>query len=376
MSQHAQQNVKYAKFEMPERIKVEKQTATSAQFIVEPFERGFGHTVGNALRRVMLASLEAPAIMSVRIEGVHQEYTAIPGVIEDMTCIVLNLKGVLLRRLNLDADSNPREIRTVEVDLDITEDKLEKGGGQYFVTAKDLFANSDFEVVTHEDRKKEVLFTVTKPMRSRVVLKVGSGRGYVPSERHVFDRVVHEIVVDSTFSPVLLVNYYVENTRVGQDTDFDRLIIEVKTDGRVTPVEALTHAAQIGIHHFKVFEKISNHSIDFDKGSSQSNRHRDEILQKLAKPIAEIELSVRSENCLHNAQIELIIDLIVKDEQEMLKYRNFGKKSLTEIKEALSRMGLHLGMEQELLNDYGITRDNLRQLMKTQVVDNAGSSEA
>ncbi len=371
----SQQLVKYAKFDMPERIRVEKQTATSAQFIIEPFERGFGHTLGNALRRVMLASIEAPAIVSVRIEGVHQEYTAIEGIIEDMTLIVLNMKGVLLRRLNLDADSNPREIRTVEVDLDITDEKIEKGGGQYFVTAKDLFANSEFEVVTHEDKKRDVLFTVTKPMQKRVTIKVGTGRGYVPSERHVFDRVVHEIVVDSTFSPVLLVNYYVENTRVGQDTDFDRLIVEVKTDGRITPVEALTHAASISIHHFKVFEKISNHSIDFDKGSSMSNKHRDEILQKLAKPIKEIELSVRSDNCLHNAEIELIVDLIVKDEAEMLKYRNFGKKSLTEIKEALSKMNLHLGMEQELLNDYGITRETLRQLTKNQVVDNSGSSE-
>jgi DNA-directed RNA polymerase subunit alpha len=375
MSQLAQQQVKYAKFDMPERIRVEKQTATSAQFIIEPFERGFGHTLGNALRRVMLASIEAPAIVSVRIEGIHQEYTAIEGIIEDMTLIILNMKGVLLRRLNLDSDLNPREIRTVEVDLDITDEKIEKGGGQYFVTAKDLFANSEFEVVTHEDKKRDILFTVTKPMSKRVTIKVGTGRGYVPSERHVFDRVVHEIVVDSTFSPVLLVNYYVENTRVGQDTDFDRLIVEVKTDGRVTPVEALTHAALISIHHFKVFEKISNHSIDFDKGSSQSNRHRDEILQKLAKPIKEIELSVRSENCLHNAKIELIVDLIVKDEAEMLKYRNFGKKSLTEIKEALTKMNLHLGMEQELLNDYGITQETLRQLTKTQVVDNSGSAE-
>lgn len=381
MSQQAQ--VKYAKFDMPERIRVEKQTATSAQFIIEPFERGFGHTLGNALRRVMLASIEAPAIVSVCIEGVPQEYTHIDGVIEDMTRIILNMKGVLIRRLNLDVDSNPREIHTVELDLVITDEMIEKGNevagktypGQYRVTAKDLFAKSKFEVIMHGEETRDVLFSVTKPMTKRVIIKVGTGRGYVPSERHVFGTIVDEIVVDSTFSPVLLVNYYVENTRVGQDTDFDRLIVEVKTDGRITPVEALTHAAQISIHHFKVFEKISNHSIDFDKGSSQSNRHRDELILKLAKPIKDIELSVRSENCLHNAKIELIIDLVSRGEPEMLKYRNFGKKSLTEIKEALAKMHLHLGMGQELLDDYGITQETIRQQTKSTVVDNSGNSE-
>jgi DNA-directed RNA polymerase subunit alpha len=368
--------LKYGKFDMPERIKVEKQTMNFVQFVIEPLERGFGHTLGNALRRVMLASLEAPAILSVRIEGVHQEYTHVDGIIEDVTFIILNLKGVLLRKLNTNTEGNPREIKTVHAVLDVTEEAIEKGGGQYYVTAKDLFAGSEFEVVGHEDKSKDVLFTVTKPMKGkRIDLKVGIGRGYVPCERHEFERAVHEIVIDSTFSPVTLVNYYVENTRVGQDTDFDRLIIEVKTDGRITPIEALTHASQIAIHHFKVFEKISAHTIEFDKGTSQSNKDRDDIIQKLMKPVAHVELSVRSANCLSSAKIGLIADLVTREEPEMLKFRNFGKKSLTEIKDALQGMGLHFGMQQELQDEYGITSEMLQNMIKSYNPENPGKTE-
>src|SRR5579864_1123208 len=167
-------SLKYGKFEMPERIKTDgaAQTATFARFIVEPFERGFGHTVGNVLRRIMLASLEAPAIISIRIEGVPHEYMAVPGIIEDMTHIVLNLKGVLLRRPNVDTYANPRDVHTVTKQLDITEDMIEKGGGEYVVTVKDLFGGSDYEVVN----SAHVLFSVTKPMSKRIDMKVGTGR--------------------------------------------------------------------------------------------------------------------------------------------------------------------------------------------------------
>lgn len=363
-------SVKYGKFEMAERIKTDSatQTPTFARFIVEPFERGFGHTVGNALRRIMLASLEAPAILSIRIEGVPHEYMAIPGVIQDMTHIVLNLKGALLRRPNTDAYAHPRDIHTVQKQLDITEDMIEKGGGQYVVTVKDLFADSEFEVVnpTH------VLFSVTKPMSKRVDIKVGTGRGYVPSERHTFEKGIDEIVIDTSFSPVRLVNYYVENTRVGQDTDFDRLILEVKTDGRVSPHEALAYAAQIGTHHLQVFQTVSAQSIHFGKGESATNRDRDEILQKLSKRINEIELSVRSTNCLESAHIQTIGELVVISEAEMLKYRNFGKKSLTEIKQKLEELGLMLEMD---LSKYGINRDNVKQMIQTYMQEKAGNVE-
>ncbi|MDP1608820.1 MAG: DNA-directed RNA polymerase subunit alpha [Chlamydiales bacterium] len=362
--------VKYGKFEMPDKIKLDEasQTSTFARFVIEPFERGFGHTIGNALRRIMLASLEAPAILSIRIEGVPHEYMAVEGVIQDMTHIILNLKGALLRKVVLSDDAHPRDIKTVTKMLEVTDEMLEKAGGAYKVTLKDLLAQSEFEMVNPDHH----LFTVTKPMIKRVDLRIGSDRGYVPSERHVFERQVDEIVIDSCFSPVRLVNYYVENTRVGQDTDFDRLILEITTDGRVSPVEALTFAAQIGILHFQVFDLVKTHMVYFDKGEAQSNRDRDEILQKLALRINEIELSVRSTNCLVNASIETIGELVVMSETEMLKYRNFGKKSLTEIKQKLDELSLSLGMD---LARFGINRDNIKTVIQNYNLEKLGNVE-
>lgn len=363
--------VKYGKFEMPEKIKLDEgsQTSTFARFVVEPFERGFGHTVGNALRRIMLASLEAPAILSIRIEGVPHEYMAVEGVIEDMTHIVLNLKGTLIRRHTIGDDQHPRDIRVVTKMLDITDEMIEKAGGSYKVTVRDLLGHTDYEIINPEHQ----IFTVTKPMSKRVDIRIASGRGYVPSERHTnFDRQVDEIIIDSAFSPVRLVNYYVENTRVGQDTDFDRLIIEVTTDGRITPVEALTFAAQIGIMHFQVFDKIKTHAVHFDKGEMQTNRDRDEVLAKLSLKINEIELSVRSTNCLANANIDTIGELVVMPESEMLRFRNFGKKSLTEIKQKLDELGLSLGMD---LSKYGINRDNIKQIINNYLSEKAGATE-
>lgn len=362
-------SMKYGKFEMPERIKVDEtgQTLNFARFIVEPFERGFGHTVGNALRRMLLSSLESPAILSIRIEGAPHEYMALEGIVEDMTHIILNMKGALIRRL-MHESPNPREIYIVHKMLDVTDEMIERGGGKYIVTVKDLFSGSDFEIVNGD----HLLFTVTRPMVRRIDLKVGIGRGYVPSERHAFDKGVDEIVIDSSFSPVRLVNYYVENTRVGQDTDFDRLILEVTTDGRVSPVEALTFAAQIAIHHFQVFPTISKHVIHFDRGEMQSNRDRDEILQKLALRIDEIELSVRSTNCLANANINTIGELVVMPESDMLRFRNFGKKSLTEIKQKLDELNLSLGMD---LSKYGINRDNIKDVIQTYLQEKLGNIE-
>lgn len=362
--------VKYGKFEMPDKIKIDEasQTSTHARFIVEPFERGFGHTVGNALRRIMLASLEAPAILSVRIEGVPHEYMAVEGIIEDMTHIVLNLKGALLRRLTTADDSHPRDIHVVSKHLEITDEIIEKAGGSYRVTLRDLLGQSDYEIANPD----HMIFTVTKPLTKRIDLRISSGRGYVPSERHAnFERLVDEIIIDSAFSPVRLVNYYVENTRVGQDTDYDRLILEVTTDGRITPIEALTFAAQIGIMHFEVFDTIKAHTVILEKGEVQTNRDRDEVLSKLALKINEIELSVRSTNCLANANIDTIGELVVMPESEMLRFRNFGKKSLTEIKQKLDELGLSLGMD---LSRYGINRDNIKQVIQNYLSEKAGET--
>lgn len=363
--------LKYGKFEMPDKIKLDdsSKSANFAKFIIEPFERGFGHTVGNSLRRVLLTSLEAPAIISIKIEGVSHEYTAIEGVIEDMTHIVLNLKEARLRKLVEGEDSNPREVKILSKTLDITSDMLEESGGKYRVTIKDILDEGEFEIVNPEHH----LFTVTKPMSRRVDLRIGIGRGYVPSERHVLtDKVNDEIVIDSIFSPVSLVNYYVENTRVGQDTDYDRLIVEIQTDGRVSPQEALTFSSQIAIEHFHIFEKLKTHALTFDQGETEIDKDRDEIMSKLALKISEIELSVRSTNCLSSANIDTIGELVVMPESEMLRFRNFGKKSLTEIKEKLDEMGLHLGMD---LGRYGINRDNIKSMIETYLEDKSGNSE-
>jgi DNA-directed RNA polymerase subunit alpha len=363
--------VKYGKFELPGKIKVDESARRQhfCRFIAEPFERGFGHTVGNVLRRILLTSMEAPAIISIRIEGVPHEYMAIEGIIEDMTHIVLNFKSALLRKLPTEEENVSREPRVITKTIDITGAMLDKHGGHYVVTLKDIIGDSDFDLVNPE----HPLFTVTKPMVKKVDVKIGFGRGYVPSERHIMkDKVVDEILVDTAFSPVRLVNYYVENTRVGQDTDFDRLILEVTTDGRITPEEALSFATQIGIFHLQVFEQLKKHAITFDSDEVEINTDRDTLLSKLALKINEIELSVRSTNCLSGANIETIGELVIMPESEMLKFRNFGKKSLNEIKAKLEEMGLSLGMD---LSRFGITRDNVKQIIIDYLAEKGASKE-
>lgn len=362
--------VKYGKFELPTKIKKDESArkANHCRFIAEPFEKGFGHTVGNALRRILLTAMEAPAIMSIRIEGVPHEYTAIDGVIEDMTHIILNFKSALLRKLPTEEQHVSREPRVHSKLLDVTSDMLDKNSGHYVVTLKDLMGDTDFEIVNPD----LPLFTVTKPLVKKIDIKIGFGRGYVPSERQVIEGGVDEIILDTAFSPVRLVNYFVENTRVGQDTDFDRLILDVTTDGRVTPEEALSFATQIGILHFEVFEQLKTHAITFDSESIEVNTDRDALLAKLALKINEIELSVRSTNCLSGANIETIGELVIMPESEMLKFRNFGKKSLNEIKAKLEEMGLSLGMD---LTRFGITRDNVRQLVAEYLAQKGAENE-
>ncbi|MBS0627643.1 MAG: DNA-directed RNA polymerase subunit alpha, partial [Verrucomicrobia bacterium] len=315
----------------------------------------------------MLTSLEAPSILSIKMEGVPHEYMAIEGIIEDMTHIILNLKGALLRKLPSDEESCSRVVKVVTKVLDITPEMLEKNGGQYAVTLKDLMGPSSFEVVNPELK----IFTATKPMVRRVDVKVAIGRGYVPSERHqITDKLADEIVIDSAFSPVRHVNYFIENTRVGQDTDYDRLVLDVTTDGRVKPEEALTFATQIGVLHFQVFDQLKMHSLAFDKGESETNTDKDALMQKLALKINEIELSVRSTNCLSGAGIDTIAELVIMPESEMLKFRNFGKKSLNEIKAKLEEMNLSLGME---LSKLGINRDNVKEVIQDYLTLKAGA---
>ncbi|BBI17284.1 DNA-directed RNA polymerase subunit alpha [Neochlamydia sp. EPS4] len=364
-------SVKYGKFEMPQKILVEedKDNSNVARIIAEPFERGFGHTIGNSMRRMMLSSLEAPAIIALRIEGVPHEYMAIEGVIEDMTNIVLNLKGALLRKLPTDESSYSRDTRILTCVLDITQEELDKNNGQYKVTLGDIVKDGSYEVVNSGLH----LFTVTKPMKRQLDLRVAIGRGYVPSERHIiYDKTADEILLDASFSPVRIVNYFVENTRVGQDTDFDRLIFEVVTDGRVTPVEAVSFASQIGVKHFDVFTKAKSHSLVFDEGLGDGDSDADEMMEKLCLRIDEIELSVRSTNCLSGANIDTIAELVSIPERKMLEFRNFGKKSLNEIKAKLHEMNLSLGMD---LSRYGITHDNVKDKIKHYNEDKKGRKE-
>ncbi len=226
------------------------------------------------------------------------------------------------------------------------------------MTLGDIVKEGNFEIVNPSLH----LFTVTKPMRRQIDLRVSFGRGYVPSERHIVrDKTSDEILIDAAFSPVRLVNYFVENTRVGQDTDFDRLIIEVTTDGRITPSEALSFAAQIGLKHFEVFNQFNSYPLTFDEKGGEREGDQDELLDKLSLGIDEIELSVRSANCLAGANIETLAELVCIPERRMLEFRNFGKKSLNEIKAKLHEMGLHLGMD---LSRFGISPDNVKERIK------------
>jgi DNA-directed RNA polymerase subunit alpha len=353
-------SLKYGKFEMPEKINIEEQPEklNFAKFIAEPFGRGFAHTIGNSLRRILLSSLEAPAIVSIRIEGVHHEYMPVSGVVEDMTNIILNIKGALLRRLHMADDLYSHEPRILTSVLDITQDDIDSNKGKFNVTLGDIVKDSSYEVVNPDLH----IFTATKPFRRQIDLRVSLGKGYVPSERHIIrDKTTDEILVDAAFSPVRLVNYFVENTRVGQDTDFDRLILEITTDGRLTPVEALSFAAQISTKHFEIFNKIKTYTLNFDEADGEGDSDADEMMEKLALRIDEIELSVRSTNCLSGANIETIAELVSIPERKMLEFRNFGKKSLNEIKAKLVEMNLHLGMD---LTRYGITQDNVKDKVR------------
>jgi DNA-directed RNA polymerase subunit alpha len=348
----------YNKFEMPESIKLEEQESNpnKARFVAEPFERCFGHTVGNSLRRLLLTAIESPAIISFFMEGVAHEYMAVEGILEDVTNIILNLKGSLLRKLPLADTPYSKEPKVLTTMLEVSEADLAKTG-QRIIKLKDLVTTGDFEVVNPELH----LFTVTKPMTRRVDLRVAFGRGYVPSERHIIeDKIANEIVIDSAFSPVRLVNYFVEATRVGQDTDFDRLILDVETDGRISPKEALSFASRILVKHLDVFERIEEYDLSFEEQQQTSDSDLDEIMQKLVLGINEIELSVRSTNCLSGANIETIGELVVMPEPKLLQFRNFGKKSLNEIKAKLSEMNLSLGMD---LSRYGITQDNIKDMI-------------
>lgn len=322
--------VRLGRFEMPKRLSREDASATPtyAKFIAEPFEAGYGHTIGNSLRRLLLSSLEGAAITSIKIEGVSHEFASIPGVVEDVTEIILNLKKVLLK-------SHSREAHVVYLSAN-------KEGP---VTAADIKSDQVVEVLNPDQH----ICTLDKKMRLEGELEVKVGRGFCPAEQNKKpDQPIGIIAIDSLFSPVRRVRYTVENTRVGQRTDYDKLILETWTDGRITPEDALVQASNILRHHLDVFcDYDKSMVIEFEEAEERVSAEQAKLRKILNMSVNEIELSVRAANCLNNANITTVGQLAMKTEQEMLKYRNFGKKSLNEIKEKLAGLGLQLGMKSD-----------------------------
>jgi len=311
---------------MPKRLTKEESTATDvyAKFLAEPFETGYGHTVGNSLRRVLLSSLEGAAITSIKIDGAMHEFATVEGVVEDVTDIVLNLKKVLFK-------AHSREPQTLLL-------SVSREGA---VTAADIQVNQNMELVNPGQH----ICTIDKKKKFEMELEVRVGRGFCPGdENKKSGQAIGVIAIDSLFSPVTRVRYGVESARVGQRTDYDRLVLEVWTDGRISPDDALTQASAILSHHLDVFVGYDKTAIEFEEVVDKQDEEKTKLKKLLHMSVNEIELSVRAANCLNNANITTVGQLALKSEAEMLKYRNFGKKSLNEIKDKLTALGLALGM--------------------------------
>ena len=313
--------------QMPEKVEREESTYTSTygKFIIQPLERGFGVTLGNSFRRVLLSSIHGAAITHVRFEGMVHEFSTIPGVVEDLSEIILNLKQVRLKLIN----KKPELIR---IHL--------KGSGKF--TGADIQkVSSDLEILNPDLH----IATLNKDADIEMELRIGRGRGYFTAEENrISDDPIGTIPIDAIFSPIKNVTYSVENTRVGHRTDYEKLILEVKTDGSVTPEDVLTYAGKILSDHINLFI-----SFDVEPEEEEKESQIDEDILRVRKllkmSVENLELSVRSNNCLKAAKIKTIGDLVEKEESEMLKFRNFGRKSLHELKKILNEKGLHFGMD-------------------------------
>lgn len=308
----------------PMRVEVSASTETYGKFVCEPLERGFGITIGNALRRVLLASIYGAAIVSAKIDNVMHEFSAIPGVLEDVSEIFLNLKEVRLQM----SDVGPRVIRI-------------EASGEGEVKAGDIITNGGVEILNPEHH----IATLSKDAKLNMTMTVKVGKGYATAEMNKDEDVpIDTIPIDAVFSPIKRVNYLVGNARVGQRTDYDKLTLEVWTDGTVFPRDAVAYAA-------KILKEQSSIFINFDEEPEPEVREPEEkeepLNENLYRSVEELELSVRSANCLKNANITHIGELVQRTEQEMLKTKNFGRKSLNEIKEVLGEMGLSLGIKLE-----------------------------
>jgi DNA-directed RNA polymerase subunit alpha len=317
--------MKWKSLQMPKEIKMEESslTDTYTKFVVEPLERGFGITLGHALRRTLLSSIQGTAPMAMRVDGVLHEFSTVPGVYEDVTEIVLNVKKLKLKH-------NGDEPKTLVLETD------KKGN----LAAKDIKTDGEIEVLNPDLH----LVKMTENAKFRAEIEVGVGRSFVTAEQNKkSDAPVGTIFLDSMFSPVEKVNFTVENTRVGQRTDFDRLIMEIWTDGSLTPEDALCFSSKILKDHFQLFIKLEEELETSEEEEVDEETLR--IRNLLKTKVDELELSVRSSNCLRAANIQTLEALVQKTEAEMLKYRNFGRKSLTELNAILSELGLQFGMD-------------------------------
>jgi DNA-directed RNA polymerase subunit alpha len=358
--------IRLERFEMPKQVRKEEATATEtyAKFIAEPFESGYGCTIANSLRRVLLSSVESCAITSIKIKGASHEFCALPGVLEDVMDIILNIKKILVKSY-------------VREPIRLTLKK--KGPGE--VTAGDIDCGSYGEIVN----PSHYIATISEDITLEIDFEAQAGRGFLPAEKHLEQiNELGRIAIDSIFSPVTKVNFAIENTRVGQRTDYDRIVLDINTDGRVSPDDALTYASALLRHHLDVFVNYDEDIVEFEETEKQVDAEKDELRRKLRMSVNEIELSVRAANCLNNANITTVGELALKSEADMLKYRNFGKKSLNEIKHKLVELGLCLGMsfDDDLLREEGLdeiaskTFEDTQDFESFDAADDASETEA
>jgi len=319
--------IKWRDFQLPKRLECEEATYTNTygKFSAAPFERGYGVTLGNSLRRVLLSSIEGSAVTWVKIAGVQHEFSTIPGVLEDIPEIILNLKSLVL-------NSHSKIPKTIYIKKD--------SKGQ--VKAKDIESDDTIEIINPDLH----IATLTKDTKFHLEMEVARGRGYVPQELNKKEgTTIGVIPIDSIFTPVKKVVFSVENTRVGQKTDYDKLTLEIFTNGSITPKDALLYASNILQRHLDIFVNFGQLPEEAEEEELEMTKEDVALYEKLRLPISELELSVRSSNCLREANIKTIAELVKKTEEEMLSFKNFGKKSLTEIQELLTGMGLSLGIQ-------------------------------
>ncbi|MEW6067792.1 MAG: DNA-directed RNA polymerase subunit alpha [Nitrospirota bacterium] len=317
-------------FRLPEIIRFEEETLTDkyGKLVAEPLERGFGITIGNALRRVLLSSIEGAAVTAVKIPGVLHEFSTIKGVKEDVVDVILNIK-----KLRFKLHTSGKKIATL------------KASGAKRITGDNIQKDAAFDLLNPD----QLIATLDKDAIFEVEMHIKKGKGYVPAELNKEeDLPVGTIAVDSVFTPIKKVNFTVEKARVGRATDYDRLIMEIWTDGSITPEKAASEASSIIIEHMSMFvlEKEDEDTVSIEEPTLVHSSNEDSIFNKnLFRSVEDLELSVRAQNCLKNANIKTIAELVKKTEQEMLRTKNFGRKSLNEIKEILHGMGLRLGMK-------------------------------